>query len=124
MSVLADEQAIRAFPKHQEINGDDITRLTSADVRETVVGVWSEYSEDQLSSQRPTRSEDEGLRITRHGLLLVQRDQVVADTDQWVIVGELWQVQRLGTVISGYRELYLQTDDKKWTQKVAKHRIV
>jgi hypothetical protein len=125
MSRLADEQARRAFPRHQQVNGDSVSRITSDQVRtDDIVGVWNEYSEDQLSSQRPDRNLDEGLRITRHGLLLLAIDQAVDKGDSWIVIDEMWQVQRVGVVCEGYRELYLQRDDKDHTSKPARRRVV
>ncbi len=125
MSFLADEQARVAFPEHQRVNGDAIVRLSAAgsDLA-TIVGVWSEYSEDQLSSQRPQRDLHEGERIIRHGLLLVDREQTVTDTDQWRILGEVWQVQRIGSINGGYREIYLEFNAKKRTSHPSKDRII
>ncbi len=125
MSVLSDLQASIGFAAHQGVNGDAVERRPKVGDPETgIVGVWLEYSEDRLSSQRPDRQfNDTTDRVTRHGLLQLPVDQTVADTDTWIVLGEAWQVQRIGAVGSGYRELYLQRDDKKRTAKYSPHRL-
>lgn len=122
MSLLADEQSRRGMPAHLRVNGDPVIRLPKNGTPETLPGgggVWNEYSEDQLSSQRPQRTTAEGLEVIRHGVLLLPVSQVVADDDQYKVLGELWQVQRIGAICGGYREVYLQRDDKTRTSKPA-----
>ena len=125
MSVLSDEQARRGFPAQQAVNGTPVVRIT-ADGEEPVplTGVWTEYSEDRLASLRPRRELDEGERVEKHGLLQVAESQAVLDSDQWTILGERWQTQRVGHVFGGYRELYLQRDDKVRTTRPAKHKTI
>jgi len=124
MSVHSDEQARRGFPAQQTFNGHSVTRHPQGGEPSTVTAVWHEYSEDKLSSQRPERSTEEGLRITRHGILLVPVSQTVLDTDQWTVLGEVWVVQRIGAASNGYRELYLQIDNMTRTSKAGKHRVI
>lgn len=125
MSVLSELQGAIGFPAHLDMNGETIERRPKGEAAITGLrGVWTEYSEDQFSSQRPTREFDAaGNRVTRYGLLQVPESQDVLDTDAWLVLGEEWQVQRVGAVVSGYRELYLQRDDKKRTAKYSQHRM-
>jgi hypothetical protein len=117
MSVLSDDIARIGFPSSQQYLGTAVLRLTLSGDPADVVGVWKEFSEDQFSSQRPTRELDEGEEVVRHGLLLVPAATTVASSDQWRILTEVWQVQRIGAVQSGYRELYLQRNDKERTSR-------
>lgn len=124
MSILSSEQARRAVPRHMTGNGDPVTRIAGGLRTPDIQGIWLEYSEDQLSSQRPVRDLTEGKRVTRHGLLLLNQDQAIDQADQWLVLGELWQTQRIGAVCSGYREMYLQRDDQEHTQRAARHRTI
>lgn len=125
MSILADEQARRGFPVHQQVNGDPVTRIpATGDPVTGIVGVWTEYAEDRLSAMRPKRDMSEGLEIERHGLLLVASSLTVLDTDRWTVLGETWELQRVGQVGGGYRELYLQRNDKKRTSMPARQRTI
>jgi len=124
MSILSDEQARRAMPVHMRTNGSKVTRIVGGVKTPNIDGIWVEYSEDQLSSQRPVRDTSEGLRVTRHGLLLLNEGSPVTENDQWLIKDELWQTQRVGAEIGGYREMYLQRDDQEHTTRAARHRTV
>jgi WD40 repeat protein len=124
MSVISDEQARRGFPAHQRVNGTTVTRVLAAGGTDTVIGIWNEYSEDRLASLRPHRELAEGERVERHGLLQVDRTQTVLSSDKWTILGETWQTQRVGAVFGGYRELYLQRDDKVFTKQQSKNRLI
>lgn len=117
MSVMSDEQARSGFPAQLATNGEDVVRVPVTGEQEDLVGIWKEYSEDLLSANHPQRELNEGERVERHGLLCVPRTQTVLRTDEWSILGELWQVQRIGSKFGGWRELYLQRDDKVRTTK-------
>lgn len=125
MSVLRDIQRDVCVSAHMAINGETVTRITREGVSTTgIIALWTEYSEDRLSSQRPSRELDEGEEIERHGLLQVELSQAFDERDVWVIFGEKWVVQRVGANTAGVQEIYLQLNDKRKTSRPAKRREI
>lgn len=125
MSVLRDIQRDICVPAHMAFNGETVTRITREGVSTTgITALWVEYSEDRLSSQRPSRELDEGEEIERHGLLQVALDQAFDERDVWVVLGEKWVVQRVGANTAGIQEIYLQLNDKRKTSRASKRREI
>lgn len=124
MSVFSDEQARRGFPAHQQTNGELVKRVTTSGLQIPVTAVWQEYGDYTAGGSRPERSTEEGLRIIRHGILMVERTQEVAASDLWVVLEETWVVERIGSICNGYREIYLRRDEKSITTKPSSHRTI
>lgn len=119
MSVLSDEIARRGFPSLQETTGTSATRTPTTGDPVPVTAVFNEYSEDRLAALRPKRELSHGEEIERHALLQVPEALTVAESDEWTVDGLVWQTQRIGSNKNGYREIYLQRNDKKTTRKQA-----
>ncbi len=123
MSVLSDMMSSMVMPAMLDISGVTATRITH-DGTETpgIAVLWHEYAEDRLASLRPKRDTAEGLEIERHGLMQLLPSQTYDERDCWMILDEKWCVQRVGPIVSGYRELYMQLNDKRSTRKAARVR--
>lgn len=84
--------------------GDAITRYPGGDLEagESLVG--------KLLPTAPRREDEGGDRNAEFAELLVPSDQAVTIGDSFLIGGKIWQLERIGSIELGMRELFLRRD--------------
>jgi len=108
--------AVEGFEMLYEMSGITVTRRSPAGVDTT--GVRCLWVEDRVDRDFDLKGE----RTLRTGMLTVVVEEVPYEVgEQWLVNGELWQVQRTPNLDSGLRMIYVRRDDKVRTVSSREH---